>query len=181
MGQNDKIKQADIDSLKIIHYPDPRLREVCTPLDDPQDESVRALAAKMFEMMFAARGVGLAAPQVGVTVRLFVASPTLHDQDLRVYINPRIIEAADRQEAEEGCLSLPGVTCNIKRHNCVTIEATGLDGRQFQESGEQLLAKIFEHEMDHIDGRLISDRMGSVARLAHRRTLKQLEERFAKP
>ena len=137
------------------------------------------LAEKMFELMFQARGVGLAAPQVGLTVRLFVASPTYEPTDQRVYINPSILSADGTQEGEEGCLSFPGIVCNIKRANVVTIQATNLDGQVFQETGEGLAARIFQHESDHLDGRLLTDRMGTVARLANRRALRDLEEEFA--
>ena len=177
MSENAKIRAADPTSLEIIHYPDPRLREVSTPVDTV-DDAVRRIAERMFELMFASRGVGLAAPQVGVTVRLFVASPSFDPSDRRVYVNPEIVSAEGSQEGEEGCLSFPGVTCKIKRANVVTIRAIGIDGEIFEETGEDLTARIFLHEMDHINGRLIVDRMGSVAKLANRRAIKELEEEF---
>jgi len=180
MNGNEKIRQADLPCLKIIYYGDPRLREICTPIDEV-DSSVRALVERMFELMFSSRGVGLAAPQVGVTVRLFIASPTFQTDDRRVYINPRIISVDGWQDGEEGCLSFPGITCRIKRRRLATIEATDLDGKAFEETGEELTARIFQHETDHLNGELLVDRMGSVARLANRRALKQLEEASAAP
>jgi peptide deformylase len=179
MSENEKIRAVDLDTLEIIHYPDPRLREVCTPVDDPTDPAVRDLVAKMLNLMFASRGVGLAAPQVGVTVRLFVASPTFSEDDCHVYINPRIIEVDGRQDGDEGCLSFPDIHCKVRRHNIVTIQATGLDGQVFQQRGEELTARIFEHESDHLDGRLLVDRMSRIAKMANRRALTQLEEEFA--
>ncbi len=178
MGKNAKIKEVDIASLRVICYPDPRLREVCTPVDEVDDD-VRRLVGRMFDLMFPASGVGLAAPQVGVTVRLFVASPTFDPDDRRVYINPRIISTEGSQDGDEGCLSFPGISCRIKRYNVATIRALGLDGEEFEETGDQLAARIFQHETDHLDGRLLVDRMGSVAKLANRRSLKELEEKFA--
>ena len=177
MAVNEKIKLADLSTLTIIHDPDPRLEETATEIEEV-DDSVRLLAEGMLKLMFAAAGVGLAAPQVGVTVQLFVASPTVHEDDRRVYINPRIVSADGRQEGEEGCLSMPGVTCRLKRRAVVTIEATNLAGEVFQQTVEGLAARIFQHEIDHLDGQLLIDRMGTVAKLANRCTLKQLEEDF---
>ena len=91
----------------------------------------------------------------------------------------RIVSAEGWEDAEEGCLSLPGVTCRLKRRAVVTIEATNLDGEVFQETGEDLAARIYQHEIDHLDGKLLVDRMSTVAKLSNRRTLKQLKEDFA--
>ena len=179
MTDNAKIHAVDIDSLKIIHYPDPRLREECTPVEDPKDPIIARLVSRMFDLMFASRGVGLAAPQVGITVRLFVASPTFDPSDCHVYINPKIVAVDGRQDGEEGCLSFPDIHCKVRRHNVVTIQAFGADGEPFEQTGEGLTARIFEHESDHLDGRLLVDRMSTVAKLANRRALHQLEEQFA--
>ena len=178
MTSKAKIKAAGTDRLRVIHYPDPRLRETATEIESV-DDGVRRLAEKMFELMAAARGVGLAAPQVGVTVRLFVASPSCDPSDRHVYVNPKIIATEGSQEGDEGCLSFPGVTCKIKRPNVAVIRAVDLDGRTFEKTAEGLEARIFLHEIDHLSGTLLVDRMGSVAKLAHRRTLKELEEDFA--
>jgi len=180
MTGNEKILAADIKALGIIHYPDPRLREVSTGVDEV-DGDVARLAEKMFSLMFPARGVGLAAAQVGVTVRMFVASPTFDGADRRVYVNPEFISLEGKQETEEGCLSLPGVSCKVRRSEVAVIRATNLDGEQFEETGEGLVARIFQHEMDHLNGKLLVDRMGSVARLANRKALRHLEEEFAGP
>jgi peptide deformylase len=178
MSGNEIVREADIAALRVITYPDPRLREACAAVDE-EDDRVRRLAEKMFDLMFASRGVGLAAPQVGLAVRLFVASPSFEAEDRRVYVNPRIVAADGRQEEEEGCLSFPGVACKIKRFQTVTIEAVGLDGEPFAETLDGLASRIVQHEGDHLDGRLIVDRMGAVAKLANRRALRQLEEAFA--
>ncbi len=172
------IRQVDPASLVVVRYPDPRLREVCAPVDEV-DGPVRLLVERMFELMFASRGVGLAAPQVGIAVRLFIASPTFEESDRRVYIDPKIISGDGVQEGDEGCLSFPDISCKIKRHALVTIRARDLGGEWFEETGEELTARIFEHESDHLLGRLLVDRMGSVARLANRQALKELEETFA--
>lgn len=178
MDSQEKIGRADLSALRILRYPDPRLREVCTPVES-FDEPLRALVERMFELMSAAAGVGLAAPQVGVTVRLFIAMPTLQAEDRRLYINPQIVRAEGSQEQEEGCLSFPGITCRLKRYSRIVIQARGLDGEVFDEPAEGLAARIFQHECDHLDGRLFVDRMGSVARLARRRALEELEKTYA--
>jgi peptide deformylase len=175
---NEKIKQADLAGLRIIRYPDPRLTVVCTPVE-AVDDSVRALIDRMFELMFDARGVGLAAPQVGVAVRLFVASATFDPAERGVYINPEIIAAEGAQDGDEGCLSFPGITCRVKRKKIATIRALGRDGNPFEQTGEDLLARIFQHESDHLEGKLLVDRMGSVAKLGNRRLLRELEEGYA--
>lgn len=178
MDAAEKILRADTARLTVIKYPDPRLLEVCTPVGEV-DGAVRVLAAEMCKLMFSSQGVGLAAPQVGVTVRLFVASPTFDPDDVRVLINPEIIAADGVQEEEEGCLSMPAITCRIKRSSVVTVRARGLDGDMFEQTVEALAARVYQHEMDHLDGRLLVARMGTVARLTNRRALKDLEKQFA--
>lgn len=178
MTSSEKIHAADLASLKVIRYPDPRLREACTPIEQA-DEATAVLVERMFELMFASHGVGLAAPQVGVTVRMFIASPSFESDDRYVYINPRIISAEGSQLGEEGCLSFPEIFCKIKRSDRIVVEAIGLDGKAFRQTAEQLLARIIQHECDHLDGRLLVDRMGSVAKLGNRKALAALEEQFA--
>lgn len=177
MARKVNIARLDLAALKIIRYPDPRLARAAAAVE-VFDEHLRRLAERMFELMFQSRGVGLAATQIGLALRIFVSSPTAEDADRHVYVNPAFLQLDGQQEDEEGCLSVPGVTTTIKRYSQAVIEACDLDGKKFQETGQGLLARIFQHEMDHLDGRLIIDRMGSVARLAHRRTLKELEEKF---
>jgi len=179
MEPNEQIKQADVSTLAVVKYPDPRLAKVSAPVDEPAAPEVRALVARMAQLMFESRGVGLAAPQVGINVQLFIASPTFQPDDLRVYINPEIVSLAGQQDGEEGCLSFPGIMCKIKRHDVATIRATDLDGQVFEETGEALTARIFQHETDHLNGVRLLDRMGSIAKLTSRRALKELEEQFA--
>ena len=164
----------ELAGLKVVKYPDPILSRRAAEVEQV-DDGVRALARRMFEIMAASGGVGLAAPQVGVSARLFVASPGGDDAGPeQVYVNPRIVSREGSDVFEEGCLSVPGVTCKIKRSSEVTVRATGLEGREFVTRADGLLARIFQHEIDHLDGVLIADRMSPVARLAHRRTLKEL-------
>ena len=172
------LSNIDIPALTLLKYPDPRLRQACKPVEE-FDERLRALAAKMFSVMYDHNGVGLAAPQVGVGLCLFVANPTHEAEAERVYINPRLISNEGSQDGEEGCLSFPGIYCRVKRALVTTISAQDLEGKVFEETGEELVARIFQHETDHLQGRLLVDRMSPVAKMAHRRALKSLEEAAA--
>ena len=178
MTGNGKISIADIASLRVLRYPDPRLTRQSISIEEV-DDSVRALAERMFLLMLQHKGVGLAASQVGVAVRLFVASPSMEPDDLHAYVNPRIVSAEGWIEDEEGCLSFPDIHCRIKRSAMVTMEATDLQGRLLEYIAEGFAARVFEHELDHLDGRLLIDRMGSVAKITNRRLLNQLEEDYA--
>ena len=177
MDSDEKVRQVDMAGLEIIHYPDPRLTEVSAPLAEV-DGAVTALVDRMFELMFEGKGVGLAAPQVGLTVRLFITSPTFDPADRHVYINPQIIATEGTVESEEGCLSVPGVNCRIKRSAVITVRAMGLDGEMFEETVDDLAARVIQHENDHLDGLTLVNRMGTVARMANRRQLKELETEF---
>ena len=179
MSNLDIIRHVDIASLRVIQYPDPRLLTPSVELEEIDEPTLRPLIQRMFELMFLAKGVGLAAPQVGINLRLFVGSPSYEPTALRVYINPRILSAEDHVDDEEGCLSVPGIHVQIRRYAQATIEATDLTGGRFQEAGKGLLARLYQHETDHLDGRLVVDRMSPIARLSHRRTLRELEEKFA--
>ena len=168
---------AGRDALRVVRYPDPRLREMCTPVETVNDD-VRALAERMLELMFDSTGVGLAAPQVGVTVRLLVASPTFERTDRLCLINPRIIAEDGWDEQEEGCLSFPGIYCKIRRRRDIAVETLDLDGRLVRHELEGFAARVVQHEVDHLDGRLFVDRMSQIAKLANRKALKQLEAEF---
>ncbi len=177
MDSSDKIQAANPEALQIVKYPDPRLREICTPIETIDEPLIR-LVEGMWRLMLESRGVGLAAPQVGVTVRLFAASPSFSPEDLQVYINPRIIEASGTTEEEEGCLSFPLVYAKLKRSATVVVEAMDLQGDIFHETCQDLHSRIIQHELDHLDGRLLVDRMGAVSKIANRRALKDLEAQF---
>ena len=177
MDSSDKIRLADPAFLQVIKYPDPRLREVCTPVETVDEPLIR-LVEGMWRLMLDSRGVGLAAPQVGVTVRMFAASPSFSPDDLKVYINPRIVEASGAVEEDEGCLSFPQIYTKVKRDATVTVESLDLEGNTIRETCSDLHSRIIQHELDHLDGRLLIDRMGSLAKLTNRRALKELETQF---
>ena len=128
--------------------------------------------------MIETRGVGLAGPQAGISLRIFVASPDTSRANAKVYINPTINPAGTVEAIEEGCLSLPDVYGKIRRHNKCTVTATGLDGKEFVEEADGLLARILQHEFDHLEGILVANRMGTVAKIAARKRLKDLQKKY---
>jgi len=165
-----------VDELAIVAYPHPTLREVAQPVPQVTEE-VAAVARRMIELMHEARGVGLAAPQVGLGWRMFVANPTGEPGDDLVFINPRLSDPSAATEAyEEGCLSLPDIRGQVTRPVAITIHATGLDGRPFALQSDALPARIWQHENDHLDGVLILDRMHRMDKLANRKLIKRLEQ-----
>lgn len=162
--------------LVIVHYPHPVLRQKAEAIAEVTEE-VKAVAEKMIELMHEAPGVGLAAPQVGLPWRMFVANPTGEAGDDRVYINPELSEAGGGNAArDEGCLSLPGVTVEVTRPAEIKIRATNLEGKAFEDAGDDLIARIWQHEYDHLDGVLIIDKMSPMDRMANKRAIKELEE-----
>lgn len=169
----------DVASIHIVLYPQEVLRQVAKPV--PQvDEQVRAVARRMLELMHDAPGVGLAAPQVGLPWRLFVANATGQPQDDHVFINPTLTNPSPTlSDYEEGCLSLPEITGTIRRPQTVTIQAIDIEGRSFTLTSDGLPARIWQHEYDHLDGVLIIDRMSMLDRMACQKKCRLLEKEFA--
>jgi len=165
------------ESLKIIHYPDPFLKKRALPIEEITPE-IHTLAEKMIELMVQAHGIGLAAPQVGVGLRLFITCLTSTAQDAQVYINPQLSDFQGLSEIQEGCLSLPGVQVNITRPATCLVTAQDLTGKTFSFQAQELEASVIQHENDHLDGRLIIDRITILQRMACRKTIKQLEQDF---
>ena len=165
------------DDLKIIYYPDPRLKKVSKPVETI-DPSLKELATRMFELMRQHRGVGLAAPQVGLNIRMFVMNHTGDAKDDRVYINPELTEAESSEENEEGCLSLPEINAQIVRDKTMRMQAVDLDGKPIDQKETGYIARIWQHEFDHLNGTLITDRMGAVAKMAAKKKLRELEEKY---
>ena len=163
--------------LKIIKYPDPRLKKPSAPVT-VFDQALQELAQEMLRVMHEHRGVGLAAPQVGHNIRLFVMNPTGESQDDRVYVNPQLSDAEGEEEGEEGCLSIPNITAKIWRSQTLKMSAQDLDGNPIQESACGFPARVWQHETDHLNGTLILDKMGPVSKLAARRILKELTEQW---
>ena len=163
-------KRIDPAQLDLIKYPDPRLRKKSAAVEE-FDDWLGQVARRMFEVMYASKGIGLAAPQVGLNIRLFVCNPTAKpsDQDEMVFVNPVLSDLIGAEEGEEGCLSLPAIYGPVLRAQKCRIRAYDLAGQPIDRQGEDLLARIWQHETDHLDGVLHIDRFGEAARLAVRR------------
>jgi peptide deformylase len=163
------------DELKIVIYPHSSLRRKAGPIEET-DGAVRAVARKMLQLMHDADGVGLAAPQVDLPWRLFVTNARDADPVDRVYINPQLtMERGELEAMAEGCLSLPGVTVDVRRPPKMTVRATDLEGDEFEVTDDEFLSRVCQHEFDHLNGVLIIDKMSPMDRLATRKTLKELK------
>lgn len=178
----------DTQTLRIVLYPDPVLRRRAKPIEAVNDE-VRAVALRMIELMTGAEGIGLAAPQVGLSWRLFVAhvppgperdpeaDPPTASTEPRVFINPELSNPiGELQSYEEGCLSLPEITGDVFRPPTITMTATDLDGNRFTKTASGLLARCWQHEYDHLEGVLILDRMTQMSRLKNRAAIRLMEK-----
>jgi peptide deformylase len=164
--------------LAILKYPDPRLRQVAQPITEVTDE-IRALIEDMAETMYDAAGCGLAATQIGVDKRLFIIDAAGEDEpsDLRVFINPEIVQLDGSQKWEEGCLSFPGATEEIRRAERVRVRALDQNGNPFELEADGLLAVAIQHENDHLDGVLMIDKLSALKRrLVSRKVSRQSED-----
>ena len=147
-------------SLQLITYPHPTLRHRSKPILRV-DAQLKALVAEMFEIMYEFRGVGLAANQVNLPIRLFIANPSGDKEEgpELVFINPEVNKAKGIAEAEEGCLSLPGINANVKRNKSLQINAYDMSGNEIKTDIDGFLGRIVQHEIDHLDGVLFIDRL----------------------
>lgn len=169
----------DVDKCKMTRYPEKVLAGRAKPVEKI-DDNIRSLVAKMTELMIEHKGIGFAAPQAGVGLRLFIISLDGSREKVRVFINPTVTTQGSLVVNEEGCLSIPQVYTRIKRYSQATVTATDLDGREFTEQADGLYARALQHEYDHIEGFTIADRMGTTAKISHRKQLKKLVEEHEK-
>ena|SRR5579875_3255995 len=160
----------------IVKYPDPVLQRRTEPVTEFNNE-LRALVDDMFESMYAAQGIGLAAPQIGVPKRLTVIDLSLgkDPKEKIVLVNPEIIHKEGRQVEEEGCLSLPEIREKVSRAYKVRVRSQDLDGNWFELDGEELLARAFQHEIDHLDGILFIFRISALKRDLILRRIRKLQ------
>lgn len=158
-------------------YPDPVLRVRCPPVER-FDAELRRLAEDMVETMHAAPGVGLAAPQVGVELRVAVVDLSVgkDPEALLVLVNPELLEEEDRETEVEGCLSIPDLTDKVERSYRVRVRARDLEGEPFEVEAEDWLARAILHEMDHLDGVLFVDHLRGLRKERAKRALKKLVE-----
>jgi len=158
--------------LQIIHYPDARLHKIAVPVD-AVDDGIRRLVHDMAETMYAAPGIGLAATQVDVHKQVIVIDASEAKNDLRVFINPRIVTCDGMQEYEEGCLSVPGVYEKVRRPERVTVTALDADGQSFTLEADGLLAVCIQHEMDHLKGKVFVEYLSQLKQTYIKRKLKK--------
>lgn len=157
---------------KILYFPDERLRLVAKPVEDFGD-NLQNLIHDMFETMYDAKGVGLAAPQIGVSLRLSVIDVIGDKSQQLVIINPEIIASEGEALYEEGCLSVPGAYDKVVRAHTVTIKAQDRLGQWFEMTAEGLLGECFQHEIDHLNGKLFIDLLSPLKRTMARRKLEK--------
>jgi peptide deformylase len=156
--------------LKILEFPDPRLRTTATPVD-VVDDALRQIISDMFETMYEAPGIGLAASQVDLHKRLLVADVTSDRSDPHVLINPEILEMDGQQVSEEGCLSVPGYYEEVERAEHIRVRYLDREGKVTEKEMEGMLAVCVQHEIDHLDGKLFVDYLSEAKRQRIRKRL----------
>ena len=162
--------------LKIVKFPDPVLSRPAEPVTE-FDDDLRRLITNMFETTYAEQGVGLAAPQVGVSKRLVTIDLSVGKvpEDRLVLINPEIIWSEGRVYLEEGCLSFPDIREKVVRAAKVRVRAQDEHGKWFEMNGENLLARCFQHEIDHVDGMVFLFRMSALKRDLNQRKIRKMQ------
>lgn len=166
--------------MKIVYYPHPALRCPSKPLTSI-DERVRTQAHKMLDLMYEAKGLGLASNQVGLPYQLLVINPSADpeqaDQE-QILINPIIVEKKGSMEGEEGCLSFPELFAKVRRAKTIKARAYDLTGKLIEISCNDLPARLIQHEVDHLNGVLFIDKLGPIARMVSRGAIKDFERKF---
>ena len=162
---------------EIVKYPDPVLERKGAPVTEFNDE-LQALVDDMFESMYSAKGIGLAAPQIGLSQRLTVIDLSFKErpEDKIVLINPEVIFREGKQYEEEGCLSLPEIREKVSRAAKVRVRAQDVKGKWFEIDGEELLARAFQHEIDHLDGILFIRRLSALKRDLVLRRIRKMQK-----
>jgi peptide deformylase len=162
---------------EIVKFPDPRLKEVSKPITEVDDD-LRELARDMIEVMYDEPGIGLAAPQVGASIRMFVIDTEWSDDETdknpRVIINPEISDREGSITWDEGCLSVPDYSATVERDAMITLRGQDLDGNPIEERAEGLRAVCIQHEVDHLDGVLFIDRISRLKRSLYVKKRKKL-------
>ncbi|HEY4659930.1 MAG TPA: peptide deformylase [Terriglobales bacterium] len=159
----------------IVKYGNPVLEKPAAPVTEFDDE-LKTLVADMFESMYEAKGVGLAAPQIGISKRLAVIDVSFKEnpREKLVLANPEIIHTEGKQTQSEGCLSIPDFRENVTRANKVTIRAQDVNGKWYEKTGEELLARAFLHETDHLNGKLYISHLSALKRDLIKRKIRKL-------
>jgi peptide deformylase len=177
---NVPVEPSRIDRLELVEFPHPALLRRARPLARI-DDTIHDVVEQMFEIMYQAGGIGLAATQVALPYRLFIvnleARPDAGEE--LVFINPSLSRPRGNAVQEEGCLSLPGLRMDVRRPEQIVVKAWSLEGEPFEEDLDGLLARVVQHEFDHLEGRLFTDRLPDAAALEARRSLDTFREVFA--
>ncbi len=164
--------------MEILKYPDARLRQVAKEVIETNDE-IKRIAMSMIETMYHAKGIGLAATQVGIPIRLFVIDVEQLEENPKpiIFINPVIIKMEGKEKSDEGCLSIPGQTAPVERATKVVVKYKNFEGEEIELEAEGLLARAIQHENDHLDGKLFIDRISSIRReIIIKRLKRQMEK-----
>ena len=164
---------VDVDKCSMTCFPAGVLDKKAKPVEEITDD-IRRLVDRMFDIMVNNKGIGLAGPQAGVNLRIFIISLDGTKESMKVFINPEIEPSGQVVGEEEGCLSLPGICAKVKRHSKCKVTATGLDGNEFTDDAEGLYARALQHEYDHLEGTLIKDRFSRLQMLGARKHLAKL-------
>src|SRR5690349_22127633 len=166
--------------MKIVHYPHPALRHQARPLTSI-DKKLHLHIGKMWDLMYEARGLGLAATQVALPYQFLLMNitgdPDQKDRE-EIYINPVIVERKGSVDDEEGCLSFPGLFQKVRRAKTIKIQAYNIKGEPVEITASDLAARAWQHEIDHLNGVLFIDKMGTIAKLAARSSVKNFEKEF---
>lgn len=177
---NPPVESSRLGRLELVEFPHPALLRRTRPLVRI-DDAIHDAVEQMFDIMYQAGGIGLAANQVALPYRLFIvnleARPDAGDE--LVFINPSLSRPRGNAVQEEGCLSLPGLRMDVRRPEQIVVKAWSLEGEPFEEDLDGLLARVVQHEFDHLEGRLFTDRLPDAAALEARRSLDTFREVFA--
>lgn len=161
---------------EIVKYGDPRLRKVCKTVND--FSVLPKIIASMYDSMYEAEGIGLAANQISIDINLFIIDITHTDEvtESAEFVNGKIIDSHGESTISEGCLSIPGVEFEIKRPEFITLQYQKIDGSKHEQEFGGLYARAIQHEMDHLNGKLIVDHVSSIAKLRYKSQLKEIKE-----
>ena len=166
--------------LEILHFPDPRLRNIAQPVQSV-DDGVRQLLDDMLETMYEAPGIGLAATQVNIDKRIVVIDVSEEKDQPLCLVNPEILELEGVEEMEEGCLSVPDVYEMVQRADRVRLRALDRSGQPFEMQADGLLAVCIQHEIDHLDGKLFVDYLSQLKRTRIRKKLEKEQRQTSSP
>lgn len=163
---------------KIVKYGDPVLEQVAEPVTEFDTDELKQIVEDMWETMYSAKGVGLAAPQIGLRKRISIVDVSAGEDETKklVVINPTVTKREGSQVGEEGCLSIPGFREQVKRANRVVVAAQNEKGEPIEVEGEELLARALEHEIDHLNGILFLNHLSMLKRDMIRRKIKKLQK-----